>query len=205
VVALVTEATGENYVAVDAFDLQATFGQVAAGFGFGVLPAHLGTFQLALPFWAARIVRTCLRRTSDVGASEMRGRGMVTLPFPPIQKRLQRLWLPVPRGGCDSAPSGVQASGLHARGQPPSVPGRRPSKRHGHAASQSVPGRGGRARTCSYAPQGRESASAARRSACPGDGEQPEDESGSPPCPDGSDSSGALALRGPLETLRLRA
>jgi hypothetical protein len=35
---------------INTLDMEATFGQVAAGLGFGVLPAHLATFPLLLPF-----------------------------------------------------------------------------------------------------------------------------------------------------------
>jgi hypothetical protein len=49
-IALVTENTAENHIMFDALDLEATFGQVAAGFELCVLSAHFTTFPLLLPF-----------------------------------------------------------------------------------------------------------------------------------------------------------
>jgi hypothetical protein len=57
-VALVTEAATENNVVVDTIDLEATFRQVAASLGPGVLP-HAAAFFLLSAF---------LRSSSDAGA-----------------------------------------------------------------------------------------------------------------------------------------
>jgi hypothetical protein len=60
-IALVTENTAENNVMFDALDLEATFGQVAAGF-------ELGGFSHALAFLE---VAAFLRSSSDEGAPFM--------------------------------------------------------------------------------------------------------------------------------------
>jgi hypothetical protein len=57
-VALVTEAAPDNHITVDTFDLEATFRQVAAGLGFGVLSHAAALFVLS----------AFLRRPSDAGA-----------------------------------------------------------------------------------------------------------------------------------------
>jgi hypothetical protein len=67
-IALVTENTGENNVMVDALDLEATFGQVAAGLRFGVLPPAHG---LPFLFEASRRREVLLRSSSDEGAPFM--------------------------------------------------------------------------------------------------------------------------------------
>jgi hypothetical protein len=48
-VALIAQAASENNIVFDAFDLEATLAQVAAGLRFGVLP-HVATLLLPLPF-----------------------------------------------------------------------------------------------------------------------------------------------------------